>query len=124
MPWSLTVARIGGTAVRIHVTFVLFLVWIAFSAWARGGPGAALDSTAFIGMLVFMPIWFTTVIHFTLTEWLRLLSITMLSNMIWNMLWGVIGDRAGWRKTAAWGRTICKYVSFLPRGSGIMNALT
>ncbi len=51
MPWSFTVGRFGGTAVKIHITFVLFLAWIAFSAQARGGWGAALDSTIFIVLL-------------------------------------------------------------------------
>ena len=51
MPWSITVGRFGGTAVKIHITFVLFLVWIAGSAWARDGIGAALDSTVFIVLL-------------------------------------------------------------------------
>ena len=51
MPWSLTVGRFGGTAVKIHITFLLFLVWIAASAWARGGLSAALDSTLFILLL-------------------------------------------------------------------------
>ena len=32
MPWSITIGRIAGTAVRIHVTFILFLVWIGASA--------------------------------------------------------------------------------------------
>jgi Zn-dependent protease/CBS domain-containing protein len=51
MPWSITLGRIGGTAVRIHITFLLFLAWIAFSAWGRGGLGAALDSTLFIVLI-------------------------------------------------------------------------
>jgi Zn-dependent protease/CBS domain-containing protein len=51
MPWSITVGRFGETAVKIHITFVLFLAWIAFSAWAHEGPRAALDSTIFIVLL-------------------------------------------------------------------------
>ncbi len=51
MPWSITVGRFGGTAVKIHITFVLFLAWIAFTAWARDGVEAALDSTVFIVLL-------------------------------------------------------------------------
>ena len=51
MPWSLTVGRHGGTAIRIHITFLLFLAWIAFSAWGRGGAAAALDSALFIILL-------------------------------------------------------------------------
>jgi Zn-dependent protease/CBS domain-containing protein len=51
MRWSVTIGAFGGTAVKIHITFILFLAWIAFSAWSRGGPAAALDSTVFIVLL-------------------------------------------------------------------------
>jgi Zn-dependent protease/CBS domain-containing protein len=51
MRWSITIGSFGGTAVKIHITFILFLVWIAFSGWSRGGPAAALDSTLFIVLL-------------------------------------------------------------------------
>ena len=51
MRWSITIGNFAGTAVKIHITFVLFLAWIAFSAWSRGGPAAALDSTLFIVLL-------------------------------------------------------------------------
>ena len=51
MRWSITIGRFGGTEVKIHITFILFLAWIAFSAWSRGGPAAALDSTLFIVLL-------------------------------------------------------------------------
>jgi Zn-dependent protease/CBS domain-containing protein len=51
MRWSVTIGGFAGTAVKIHITFILFLAWIAFSAWSRGGPAAALDSTLFIVLL-------------------------------------------------------------------------
>jgi Zn-dependent protease len=51
MRWSITIGRFGGTAVKLHITFILFLAWIAFSAWSRGGPAATLDSTVFIVLL-------------------------------------------------------------------------
>jgi Zn-dependent protease len=51
MRWSITIGKFAGTAVKIHITFILFLAWIAFSAWSRGGPAAALDSTVFIVLL-------------------------------------------------------------------------
>ena len=51
MLWSITIGRFGGTSVKIHVTFVLLLAWIAASAWARGGADAALDSTLFIVLI-------------------------------------------------------------------------
>jgi len=63
----------------------------------------AINTTAWVGFLVFMPIWFTTVIGFSLSEWLRLLSVISLTNIIWNLLFGIIGDKCGWRKTTAIG---------------------
>ncbi len=53
MRWSLTIGRFGGTAVKIHVTFLLLLAWIGFSAWQQGGPAAAGDSLVFI-ILIFV----------------------------------------------------------------------
>ena len=51
MRWSVTIGSVAGTAIKIHITFILFLVWIAFSAWSGGGAAAALDSTLFIVLL-------------------------------------------------------------------------
>jgi Zn-dependent protease/CBS domain-containing protein len=48
MRWSFTIGSFKGTAVRIHITFVLLLAWIAFSAYQRGGAIAARDSVLFI----------------------------------------------------------------------------
>jgi Zn-dependent protease/CBS domain-containing protein len=51
MRWSLTIGRFGGTAVKIHVTFLLLLAWIGFSGWQQGGVTAARDSLVFIILL-------------------------------------------------------------------------
>ncbi len=48
MGWSITIGRFWGTAVRIHVTFLIFLAWIGFSAFERGGIAAARESVLFI----------------------------------------------------------------------------
>jgi hypothetical protein len=32
MRWSVTIGSLGATAAKIHITFILLLVWIAFSA--------------------------------------------------------------------------------------------
>lgn len=37
MKWSWTIARIAGTDVRIHATFLLLLLWIGASAWFAEG---------------------------------------------------------------------------------------
>ncbi|MCZ2152322.1 MAG: MFS transporter [Bryobacterales bacterium] len=75
-------------------------------AWKRprigaGGIVRVINTAPQFGFLVFLPIYFTQKVGFPLTEWLRLLSAMFLSNIGWNLLFGVIGDRLGWRRTVA-----------------------
>lgn len=51
MPFSLTVGRLFGTAIRLHATFVLFLMLIAGVSFAWGGVGAAVATTSLILLL-------------------------------------------------------------------------
>ncbi len=51
MSWSVSIGSIAGTAVRIHITFVLFLVWIFVASWVAGGPQAAWNALAFLILL-------------------------------------------------------------------------
>lgn len=51
MPWSLTVGYVYGTAVRIHFTFLLFLIWIWFAYYRQGGTSAAWEGVAFVALL-------------------------------------------------------------------------
>lgn len=53
------------------------------------------------GFLVFLPTFFMETVGFSMTQWLRLLSAIFLSNIVWNLLFGIIGDRFGWRNTVA-----------------------
>jgi Zn-dependent protease/predicted transcriptional regulator len=48
MKWSFKIARIAGIDVRIHVTFVLLLAWIAWSNYTRAGADAAQSGVLFI----------------------------------------------------------------------------
>jgi len=51
MFWSVNIGTIAGTAVRIHVTFLLFLGWIFLASWYSGGPQAAWSGLAFMLLL-------------------------------------------------------------------------
>src|SRR5947209_20635598 len=51
MSWSLHIGTIAGTAVRVHVTFLLFLGWIFAASWVTGGPQAAWQGLAFLVLL-------------------------------------------------------------------------
>jgi Zn-dependent protease len=51
MSWSINIGRIAGTAVRIHITFILFLGWIFFANYVAEGLEAALASLVFLVLL-------------------------------------------------------------------------
>jgi Zn-dependent protease/CBS domain-containing protein len=51
MSWSVSIGRIAGTAVRIHITFLLFLVWIWAANYFTGGADAAWTSVIFMVLL-------------------------------------------------------------------------
>jgi Zn-dependent protease len=48
MRWSIKLFDVGGTAVRLHLTFFLLLAWIAAIHWGSGGAVAAIDGIVFI----------------------------------------------------------------------------
>ena len=51
MSWSVKIGSIAGTAVRIHITFLLFLIWIFAAGWASGGAVDAWNSLLFMVLL-------------------------------------------------------------------------
>jgi Zn-dependent protease/CBS domain-containing protein len=51
MAWSLNIGNVAGTAVRVHITFLLFLGWIFAASWASGGAEAAWQALAFMLLL-------------------------------------------------------------------------
>jgi len=51
MAWSIILGHVAGTAIRIHITFLLLLIWIGVSAYQRGGAEMALHNVLFIVLL-------------------------------------------------------------------------
>jgi len=51
MPWSLSIGTIAGTAIRVHITFLLFLGWIFVASYVSGGPQAAWSGLLFMVLL-------------------------------------------------------------------------
>jgi stage IV sporulation protein FB len=51
MGWSLPIFRVAGIQLRIHVTFVLLIAWLAFGYYAQGGSPAAAEGVIFVLLL-------------------------------------------------------------------------
>jgi len=51
MRWSLPIITIKGTAVRLHISFLLFLMWLAGSAYGQAGLIAGLSALIFFVLL-------------------------------------------------------------------------
>lgn len=85
------------------VTTLILSVSIAWRApkTAIGCLVRIINTAPQFGFFVFMPAYFTKVVGFSEAQWLQLLSAMFVSNIIWNLLFGVIGDRLGWRRTIA-----------------------
>jgi polyol permease family len=70
----------------------------------RIGMGAAvraINTASQFGFLVFLPVFFTKEIGFELSEWLQILSVVFLTNIFFNLIFGIVGDKFGWRQTIA-----------------------
>jgi Zn-dependent protease len=51
MGWSIPIFRIAGIQLRIHITFLLLIAWVAFVYYAQGGSPAAVGGILFILLL-------------------------------------------------------------------------
>ncbi len=59
----------------------------------------AINTSAEFGFLVMLPIYFTKTLHFTLAQWLEVTTCIFASNIVGNLLSGVVSDRLTWRRT-------------------------
>ena len=58
MTWSFPIARLLGSEVRIHATFLLFLAWIGVARYLEGGTAAAAE-----GILLILAIFACVLAH-------------------------------------------------------------
>jgi len=75
-------------------------------AWRKPKTGVAcivrmINTAPEFGFFIILPGFFQGAIGFSQAQFLTLLSAIFLSNIIWNLLFGLIGDRFGWRRTVA-----------------------
>ena len=48
MQWSFRIGRIGGTDVKVHITFLALVAWWAWAAYGDGGQRAAVEAVALL----------------------------------------------------------------------------
>ena len=58
MSWSLPIVRIAGIQLRIHITFLLLIGWLAIGYYSQGGSAAAVA-----GVLVILLLFACVVLH-------------------------------------------------------------
>ncbi|MGE8080328.1 MFS transporter [Peribacillus loiseleuriae] len=66
-----------------------------------GGIVRTINTAGAYGLVVFLPAYMIE-IGFTRTEWLQIYGALWTSNVIFNIIWGVVGDKLGWRNTVMW----------------------
>jgi len=60
-----------------------------------------IDTSSEYAFLAIMPAFFIDQLHFTQSQWLNLLSIVFLSNILFNLVSGMIADKMGHRTVVA-----------------------
>lgn len=66
-----------------------------------GGIVRIINTTAQFAFPVFLPTYMAT--HgFSTTEWLQIWGTIFTSNIVFNLIFGFVGDHVGWRNTVMW----------------------
>jgi polyol permease family len=66
-----------------------------------GGVVRIINTTAQFAFPVFLPIYMADY-GLTTTEWLQIWGTIFTSNIIFNLIFGFVGDNMGWRNTVMW----------------------
>ncbi|MFC3450697.1 MFS transporter [Amycolatopsis speibonae] len=87
-------------------------------AWKKPRVGVGMlvrviNTAPEFGMLVFFPTIFIEGIGFGESKWLLLVSVIYGTNIFFNLIFGVLSDRIGWRTTIFWFGAIGCAISIL-----------
>lgn len=66
-----------------------------------GGIVRVINTTAQFAFPVFLPMYMADY-GFTTTEWLRIWGTIFTANIVFNLIFGFVGDKVGWRNTIIW----------------------
>lgn len=67
-----------------------------------GGVVRVINTAPEFGFFALLPLFFTTTIGFSLSQWLLLQGLIYGTNIVFNLIFGVVGDRFGWRRTVTY----------------------
>ncbi|EUK18036.1 MFS transporter [Commensalibacter papalotli (ex Servin-Garciduenas et al. 2014)] len=80
---------------------------------AMGGIVRMINTSAAYGFPVFIPALLIAE-HYDKDVWLSVVTWLWMVNVIFNLLWGIIGDKLGWRNVVMWfGCVGCAITTFL-----------
>ncbi|UNA35549.1 MFS transporter [Klebsiella variicola subsp. variicola] len=88
---------------KISLNYLAKGITIAFEnpKIGLGGIVRSINTSAAYGFVVFMPMFMMNV-GFTRTEWLHMYATLWSVNIVFNLLFGVISDRLGWKNVVMW----------------------
>ncbi|WP_342044751.1 MFS transporter [Bacillus sp. OTU530] len=66
-----------------------------------GGLVRTINTAGAYGFVVFMPTYMMDA-GFTRTEWLQIYGALWTTNIVFNLIFGIVGDKLGWRNTVMW----------------------
>lgn len=66
-----------------------------------GGIVRVINTTAQFAFPVFLPMYMAEY-GFTTTEWLQIWGTIFTANIVFNLIFGFVGDKVGWRNTIIW----------------------
>ncbi|HCI6746651.1 TPA: MFS transporter [Klebsiella variicola subsp. variicola] len=91
------------TKKKISLNYLAKGITIAFEnpKIGLGGIVRSINTSAAYGFVVFMPMYMMN-IGFTRTEWLHMYATLWSVNIVFNLLFGVISDRLGWKNVVMW----------------------
>ncbi|WP_227631797.1 MFS transporter [Klebsiella michiganensis] len=88
---------------KISLNYLAKGITIAFEnpKIGLGGIVRSINTSAAYGFVVFMPMYMMN-IGFTRTEWLHMYATLWSVNIVFNLLFGIISDRLGWKNVVMW----------------------
>lgn len=94
-------ASVGGTKEKMRELLKGITIMKEEPKVLIGGIVRVINTTAQFAFPVFLPMYMAEY-GFNTTEWLQIWGTIFTANIIFNLVFGFVGDRIGWRNTIMW----------------------